>query len=204
MDIKALLAAVLVAAVPTMTLFASCTNNEAIEDEIISEGPSKFSPNVPEDVTFEGEQMNILIGSTGHVMYAKEENSDLINDTVYRTNKLVEDHFGIALNIEKSGAAGTGAGQQEATARFRSLIEAGDQTYHAFVHVQHSGMPQMTLERFFVDWNTIPFINLEEPWWYQNITNDLCFGDKVYVMTGDYALYIDRIDCLVFNKDILS
>ncbi len=204
MKIKALLAALLVAAVPTMTLFASCTNNEALEDEIIPEGPSEFSPNVPEEVTFEGEQMNILIGSTGQVMYAEEENSDLMNDTTYRRNKLIEERFGITLNIEKTGAAATGTGQGEATARFRSLIESGDQTYHAFTHVQHSGMPQMTLERFFVDWNTIPYINLEEPWWYQNITNDLSFGDKVFVMTGDYALYIDRIDCLVFNKDIFD
>jgi ABC-type glycerol-3-phosphate transport system substrate-binding protein len=65
-------------------------------------------------------------------------------------------------------------------------------------------MPQMTLEKFFVDWNTIPYINLEEPWWYQNITNDLCFGDKVYAMTGDYVTYVGSIDCLVFNKDIFD
>ena len=204
MKIKALLAALLVAAVPTMALFASCTGGEGELEETIGDTLSEFSPNVPEEVMFDGEQMNILIGSTGQVMYAEEENSDLMNDTTYRRNKLIEERFGITLNIEKTGAAATGSGQAEAVARFRSLIEAGDATYHAFTHVQHSGMPQMTLERFFVDWNTIPYINLEEPWWYQNITNDLCFGDKVYVMTGDYVNYIGSVDCLVFNKDIFD
>ncbi len=200
-----LLAALLIAAVPTATLFASCTGPDT-DGEIIDEIEeiSEFSPNIPEGTTFEGETFNVLIGSVGQVMYAEEENSDLINDTVYRTNKLVEEHFGITLNIEKTGAGGTGGAQAEATARFRSLIESGDQTYHAFTHVQHTGMPQMTLERFFVDWSTIPYINLEEPWWYQNITNDLCFGDKVYVMTGDYVNYIGTVDCLVFNKDIFD
>ncbi len=201
----ALLAALLIAAVPTVALLASCDKEPALDDEIIgTDEKSEFSPNIPEGTTFEGETFNVLIGSVGTVMYAEEENSDLINDTVYRTNKLVEEHFGITLNIEKTGAAATGAGQDEATARFRSLIESGDETYHAFIHVQHSGMPQMTLEKFFVDWNTIPYINLDDPWWYANITNDLCFGDKVYVMTGDYINYVDSICCLVFNKDIFD
>lgn len=198
--ISALLAAML--SLSAISL-AACSpkDDEELDDTL---GVSEYSPNIPEEVMFEGETMRILIGSSGQAMWAEEENSDLINDTVYRNNATVADRFGITLDIQKTGAATTGTGQQEATARFRSLIEAGDQTYNAFIHVQHTGMPQMILEKFFVDWNTIPYINLSEPWWYQNITNDLCFGDKIYVMTGDYALYINSIDCLVFNKDIFD
>ena len=167
---------------------------------------AEFSPNIPAADTklFEGKTFSMLIGSTGQSIYAEGENGSLINDTVYRRNKLVEDHFGITLNIVKTGAASTGEGQKEATTQFRSLIESGDQTYNAFIHVQHTGMPQMILEKYFVDWNELPYINLSEEWWYENITNDLCFGDKIYVMTGDYALYIDKIDCLLFNKDIFD
>ena len=215
-----LLAALLVATVPTVSLFASCTkgeektgDNEVVEGEQqpgeeVEENrlDNEFSPNIPqEDVSkFEGSTFSMLIGSVGGVIYAEEENSKPVNDTAYRRNKLIEDHFGITLNIVKGGYAATGGGQQEATTQFRSLIESGDQTYNAFTHVQHTGMPQMILERYFVDWNEIPYVNLEEDWWYQNITNDLCFGDKIYVMTGDYALYIDSIDCLLFNKDIFD
>ena len=217
-----LLAALLVAAVPTVSLFASCTAKEEKNDvgEVV-EGAGEqqgeqevekdrldydFSPNIPtSDIgNFEGKTFSMLIGSVGGVIYAEEENSKPINDTVYRRNKLIEDHFGVTLNIVKTGAAATGTGQNEAATQFRSLIESGDQTYHAFTHVQHTGMPQMVLERYFVDWNEIPYINLEDNWWYENITNDLCFGDKIYVMTGDYALYIDSIDCLIFNKDIFD
>ena len=209
-----LLAALLVAAVPTVSLFTSCGKKEAKENdaektpvvEEVDPLESDFSPNIPaEDVgNFEGSTFSMLIGSVGGVIYAEEENSKPVNDTVYRRNKLLEDHFGITLNIVKTGVSATGGGQQEATTQFRSLIESGDQTYHAFTHVQHTGMPQMILERYFVDWNEIPYINLAEDWWYENITNDLCFGDKIYVMTGDYALYIDSIDCLLFNKDIFD
>ena len=221
MKTKVLLAALLVAAVPTVSLFASCSkqdnkqndddkqqteqgNNDNQPAEDVDPLTLDHSPNVPADVKFDGETFGILIGSVGGFMYAEEETSDIVNDTIYNDNLNVEERFGIKLNIVKGGYAATGEGQSQATAQFRSLIEANDTTYHAFMHVQHTGMPQMILEKYFVDWNTLPYVDLEEEWWYQNITKDLCFGDKIYVMTGDYARYIDSIDCLVFNKQIFD
>ncbi|MBR5553471.1 MAG: extracellular solute-binding protein [Clostridia bacterium] len=212
---------VFLALVLAVSSLASCTkkadetDNTQTPDETEQTGAvvdpenrlsGEYSPNIPEaDVKkFEGKTFSMLIGSTGQSIWAEEENGTLINDTVFRRNKLVEDRFDITLNIVKTGAASTGEGQQQATTQFRSLIESGDQTYNSFVHVQHTGMPQMILEKYFVDWNEIPYVNLSDEWWYENITNDLCFGDKIYVMTGDYALYIDRIDCLLFNKDIFD
>jgi len=212
-----LILAALLVAVPTTALFASCgqQDTETVVDQVVQEETetdsessnrlaTQFSPNIPEGVKFEGETFGMLIGSTGQSIYAENENSDLVNDANYRRNALVGEHFGVEMNIVKTGAATTGEGQQEATTQFRSLIEANDDTYHTFVHVQHTGMPQMILEKYFVDWNTVPYINMEDEWWYQNITKDLCFGDKVYVMTGDYALYIDKIDCLLFNRDVFD
>ena len=218
MKAKSALAVLLAATLSASALLTSCkkdekptgddtkTGGDTTVDTPVSEDPldGDHSPNVPADVKFDGETFSILIGSTGQHMYAEEETSDIVNDTVYNDNLNVEDRFGITLNIVKGGYDATGGGQSQATAQFRSLIEANDTTYHAFMHVQHNGMPQMTLERYFVDWNTLPYIDLEEEWWYQNITKDLCFGDKVYVMTGDYARYIDSIDCLVFNKQIFD
>ena len=212
---------VFLALVLAVSSLASCTkkadetDNTQTPDETEQTGAvvdpenrlsGEYSPNIPEADAkkFEGKTFSMLIGSTGQSIWAEEENGTLINDTVFRRNKLVEDRFDITLNIVKTGAASTGEGQQQATTQFRSLIESGDQTYNSFVHVQHTGMPQMILEKYFVDWNEIPYVNLSDEWWYENITNDLCFGDKIYVMTGDYALYIDRIDCLLFNKDIFD
>ncbi len=216
---KSILAAFL-ALVLVLSPIAGCTkkaDDGAIDDGTVTDGAQtavdpnnrlsgEYSPNIPEadSKLFEGKTFSMLIGSTGQSIYSEGENGSLINDTVYRRNKLVEDHFDITLNIVKTGAASTGEGQKEATSQFRSLIESGDQTYNAFIHVQHTGMPQMILEKYFVDWNELPYINLSDEWWYENITNDLCFGDKIYVMTGDYALYIDKIDCLLFNKDIFD
>ena len=211
-----LILAALLLSVPTVSLFASCGEKGTPDDNAQGEkGETSvsgnedrlsydFSPNIPEGVKFDGETFSMLIGSTGQSIYAETENSDLVNDANFRRNNLVAEHFGVTMNIVKTGAAATGEGQQEATAQFRSLIEANDDTYHSFVHVQHTGMPQMILEKYFVDWNTVPYVNLDDEWWHQGVRDELCFGDKVYVMTGDYALYIDKIDCLLFNKSVFD
>lgn len=208
-----LLAAILIIT-PVMT---ACNNGEdEVEDENVENEVSgeanpddrlsyAFSPNIPEGTKFDGKKFSMLLGSVGDGFYAEEDTGDLVKDAVYQRNALIEEHFGIELDIPKSGYGHDGKGQDEAGTLFRSLIEAGDESYHAFVHVQSGGgMPQMVLENYFVDWNTIPYVNLDDEWWYQNIKRDLCFGDKIYMMTGDYALYIDRIDCLVFNKEIFD
>ena len=219
MKTKTILAVLLAASLSMSALFTSCKKGEkpsgGNDDEKQGEEnvdqpedtdplEGDHSPNVPADLRFDGETFSVLIGSTGQHMYAEEETSDLVTATVYNDNLNVEDRFGVTLNIVKGGYAATGEGQGQAAAQFRSLIEANDPTYHAFMHVQHTGMPQMMLEGYFVDWNTIPYIDISEEWWYQNITNDLCFGDKVFTMTGDYALYIKYIDCLIFNKQIFD
>ena len=197
--------------------FVSCTGGDNEKgkgnsvDEIITElDPNNrlattFSPNIPVGTRFDGETFNFLIGSIGYYMYAEEENSNLINDATYRRNTLVGEHFGIGVNIVKSGYSEDGEGQRNAAMQIRSLIESNDTTYHAFSQTQNGGgMPQMILEEYFVDWNTIPYINLEDEWWHQFISDDLSFGNKIFVMTGDYSLYIDRINCLLFNKDIFD
>ena len=198
-----LLAAILVI-VPVITC-TSCSKDEVDEKTNLTDEmeDDAFSPNIPAGTKFDGETFNFLIGSVGYLMYAEEETGDLLNDAVYRRNTLIAEHFGIDLNIEKRGF-NESEGQGEATALFRSLIESGDETYNAFSQVQHSGMPQMMLENYFVDWNTIPYINLEDNWWHQKISDELSFGDKIYVMTGDYSIYLERTNCLVFNKDIFD
>ncbi len=210
----ALLAALLVAAVPTMAIFTSCgddevktpvdeTPNTDVSGEVeVDDGEEKSG--VPAEVRFDGEKFSLLIGSSGQQIYAEEETGDIVNDIVYQRNAAVAERFGIEMNIVKSGVSSDNAGQREGTQQIQTLIMSNDDTYQAFTHIQHTGMPELILQKNFVDWNTLPYIDISKPWWYQNITKDLCFGDKVYVMTGDYAMYIGLIDCLVFNKDIFD
>ena len=132
---------------------------------------------------------------------AEEETGDDKNDAVFQRNALVEEHLGVDLEFVSSTRGTSGGEQGEETSLIRTLIQSGDDTYDAFVQVQHSGMPTLIAEKMFIDWNTVPHIKLDNPWWYSNVIRDISFGDKIYCMTGDYNLDSFAVtECLIFNK----
>ncbi len=136
---------------------------------------------------------------------AEEETGDDMNDAVYQRNQLVMEHTGVELEFVASSRTSNGADQQAETSLIRTLIQSGDDTYDAYVHVQHTGMPTLIEEGMFVDWKTIPHVKLDNPWWYSNVERDICFGDKVFCMTGDYNLSsFSGSECLIFNKTMLD
>ena len=208
----------LIAFAMVSTLATSCskdkvdteTNVDAQTDtEAEAEVPK--DPNeleLPEDLDIEGETFNLYVAlSTLKNSYISEEltGTSITKDAVFERNEAVKNHLGIDLNFVASTLSTGGADQQTETSKISSLILAGDTTYDAFVHVQHTGMPTLINEGMFIDWNEIPIINLEKPWWYSNALRDITFGDKIFCMTGDYNLNtFQETAILIFNKGLMD
>ena len=168
--------------------------------EVSEEEEGNFE--VPKGVA-EGKEFNMYIAlSTCNKSYlAEEENGNEINDAVFQRNALAEDWTGAEINFVGSTRTSGGSDQQLETNQIRTWIQAGDTTYDAYVHVQHTGMPTLIEEGMFANWNDIPHVNIENPWWYSNVARDICFGEKIFCMTGDYNLdSFSNTACLIFNK----
>ena len=132
---------------------------------------------------------------------AKEETGDQLNDAVFQRNQLVKEHTGAELVFVATTRTSSGADQAAEISLIRTLIQSGDDTYDAYIHTQSGGMMTLAEENMFIDWNIVPHINLDNPWWYTNVKRDICFGDKVFFMTGDYNLNtFSETECLLFNK----
>ena len=197
----------LILAAASVTLFTSCGDDELKEaptgeDSSSEKVETEEKSGVGEEVRFDGMKFSAMIGSAGQQIYAEEETGDIVKDIVYKRNAEIAERFGIEMEFVKT--VDPGQEQRKATQQIQTLIMSNDDTYDVYLHIQHQGMPELILQNYFVDWNTLPYIDIQKPWWYYNCTKDLSFGDKVYVMTGDYAMYIGVIDCLVFNKDIFD
>lgn len=159
---------------------------------------------VPEGIA-EGKTFSMYIANPDikNSFIAQEQTGNTLNDAVFTRNSLVEEHTGVKLNFVISSRTSNGSDQLEETNFIRTLIQSGDDTYDAYVHVQHSGMPTLIEEKLFTNWNDVPYVNIENPWWYSNVQRDLCFGDKIYCMTGDYNFNsFARSECLIFNKTL--
>ncbi len=200
--ILALILAVLMMA----ACFVACGDNEVVDDGKVNEvesGEKELGFHVPEGIA-EGKELYVYIGTPGIAesgFMAEDLNGEDVNDMIFERNQAVEEYTGADITFVKTNLTNSGGDQQATTAMIRTLIQANDDTYGAFFHVQHSGMPTLVSEKMFVDWNTIESVNLENPWWYKNLIRDICYGDKVYCMTGDYNLgsFINT-ECLIFSK----
>ncbi|MBR5308236.1 MAG: extracellular solute-binding protein [Clostridia bacterium] len=188
--------------------FASCTKKDKDENKedlpkveaTVDENVFEVPEGIAADKTF---SLYLAMPTVSNSFIAKEETGGDLNDAVYMRNRLVEEHTGVTLNFVKTSRSSNGNDQAAETAQIRTLIQAGDSTYDAYIHAQHAGMPTIIEEGMFVDWNEIPYINIENPWWYSNVQRDICFGDKIFCMTGDYNLKsFAETECLLFNKTL--
>ena len=130
----------------------------------------------------------------------EEETGDSINDIMYQRNHEVMKRFNVEFTT-KDGYSNNGEG----TPIIRSLIQSGDDTYEVFINVQHVGIP-LIYEDLFVEWNeNMPYANLSNPWWYQNVQRDLNYGNKIYVTAGAYNYHCLRgSGVLAFNKTMMD
>ncbi|MBR5308234.1 MAG: extracellular solute-binding protein [Clostridia bacterium] len=190
----------------------ACMKGGNNDDTVVSDGSEDVENvnaedgvfSVPEGVA-EGKTFSLYIANPDikNSFIAEEETGDEFNDSVYERNRLVEEHTGVELNFVASTRTSNGADQGAETSQIRTWIQAGDNTYDAYLHVQHSGMPTLIEEGMFLDWNDIPYVNIENPWWYSNVQRDICFGDKIFCMTGDYNFKsFANSECLIFNKTL--
>ncbi len=138
-------------------------------------------------------------GSMGY-MIAEEETGDLVNDAVFQRNIAIEEAYNLKFNMFHAEP-----GEQNNANKIRSLIMAGDTTYHMFEALQHGGMPALILRDYFVDWNELEYVDLSKPYWNSKGVKDLGFNDRIYVMGGDINLITyNGTNCILFNKKLFD
>lgn len=189
-----------------MTALYSCGKSE--KDEKESDNTQMIEDDdfwLPKDLRFEGETFDLYVAmpTASQSFIAPEETGHHITDAVYTRNKLVEQRLGVELNFVGTAKTSSGEDQNYESSLIRTLIQGGDDTYDAYVHAQHGMMPTLIEEGLFVDWNELKYVNTDNPWWYSNVKRDICFGNKIYCMTGDYNFKsFASTACVAFNKTL--
>ncbi len=155
------------------------------------------------DIRFDGETFTLYRGYPTGSYIMEEETGDILDDSIFLRNRLVEERLGITLDYVECNFKTDGSSQSEATSTISSFIMAGDDTNDVYVHVQHTGMPGLIAQGCFVNWRTVPNLDLSQDYWYQRCLDDINYYDKVFAMTGAYNLSsLTGANCLYFNKNI--
>lgn len=166
------------------------------------------SPELP-DINFEGYKFSILSVNSTAMSNSKETGSHFwsdfgynadrsgepINDAVFARNLVIEDRYGISINV-------TEVTDVEATAK--KAVNAGDDVYDIVMPIIDRTY-SMAEPGYIYELSEIPYINLNKPWWDHILTDDLAMGNKIYVATGDISMEDEEYNwCVVFNKSIIK
>ena len=130
-------------------------------------------------------------------IFAEEINGDVINDAVYNRNAKIEEKYNIKItqiSVENP----------QVETKVTQAIKAGDDIYDVVApHLVQ--FPPTAQAGNYVDFFSIPYLDLEKPWWDQGTIRDLSIINKLFILQG--ALLVldnDAMEAMIFNKELLK
>ena len=166
--------------------------------DIDSGGEPEIPDNLPE-MDFGGYDFRVYMRHDGRNtdFFAESENGDLINDAVYKRNKIVEDRFNINIvPVIYTNEFDTSA---------EKAILAGSDAYDIMaMHGVHSF--SYAKKGLVIDWlEDMPYVNFAMPWWRDDITKGFAAFGNLYCVTGDMShLSFSSVMCMLFNKTLFQ
>ncbi len=135
------------------------------------------------------EDMEVDGGYTGSVL----------NDSIIDRNIVVSEDFGVDIRVIKINGDHNGA-NNELVIQSSSGIDDYD------MYVGHKETFTLCVQNgYCYDLDSIPTLNLTQPWWDQGCYEHLSVANKVYMMTGDINPTTMRFrSCMVYNKELMT
>ena len=128
--------------------------------------------------------------------FVEELTGEIFNDAVYNRNLKVESEYNVILK------AIYGNNWDSTYNDLKKDVKAGDLRADVyFTHVQ-SGVAGMASDGYLRDWNIVPHLDFEKPWWNKTAITNLNIANKTFYLSGSMSIQ-DPI-LLVFNKTLLQ
>jgi len=173
------------------------TADSAVSDisgeEITAE--TEAVPDIPEDVDFDGAEFKSLLPEWSlytTYYFTDEENGDTVNDTIYERSRVVEEQLNIDIGYTCEGMI------YDTRDHFANLMLAGEDVYDLYFTHNSTSLASYVNERYVQDWNTIPYIDMDKPYWSQSSRQSMEFEGILPLVSS--SLIIPDINSLFYNK----
>ena len=163
-----------------------------------AETEPEYKPDLPE-VKNDGEQLVILNrgpdASTYKevCIYAEEPTGDLVNDSVYRRNKIIEEKYGIEIvSVVKDNVSDA------------IQISAQSQTdEYDIAFPQMRLISSLSTSGYLYNLHDLNYVDFEKPYWDSNFNEDLTIHGKLYAMVSDISVMnLIYTRGIIFNRDL--
>lgn len=213
--------AFILAAMLTVSLFCSCSDNdnqgagttnegtkaEAVvtteDTSYLYDADGYLKDLIPEDLKYEGTVIRELIWSDDSTpeFGITEEQEDIVKNSVYRRNNRVEDRLKITL--EEVGTPGNSSNRENYLTAATTAAAGGD-----FYDIYASYSMSTTLCAYnglCRDLLEYPIIDFAKPWWPDSLIEEATIRGKLYYASGDIThSLINNLYGIFFNKDIMN
>ena len=188
----------------SMTACASTETTEPSDSTSASESgtvPTEAVIPLPE-IDYGGTNYKILTAAEQwQGFYNAEQTGDAVDDAVFARNKAVEERYNITLDYVVYN--GHSAGTKDVKTALTASVMGGSAEFDLMVGTVSYTTPYITDNLFMDLYNT--GINFSEPWWYQDINEELELGGKLYVAAGGYGLQaVSNAVVTYFNKKLVA
>ncbi len=158
--------------------------------------------NLPSDLRYNGETVVYHVRGDENCIaefQIEEMTGEVVNDALYQRNIDVSER----LNVKLETAVGNGWQAYGATiGAIRASIQASDGAYDVIAGWS-AQIPSLSLEGLFLDAQTIPYLDLEMPWWKQSCRTELKIGNRLFFVTGDLTqTIIESMYVYTFNQKV--
>lgn len=175
------------------------TNTDTTTETVAQTEETKLTADLPE-MDFDGYTFTMLTKGLYNIHWrsidavAEEMNGEAINDAVFNRNSAIAERF----NVTFAEMTHTDANP---TPLAKKTIQAGEDVFDVILH--DNQISPLITDGMLVDLNTIPYMDLEKPWYDQNANASLSIGGKLHVTAGEMTIMDNNATwCFQFNKSL--
>lgn len=189
-------------------LLASCGSESEGEETTVASGDSSAEETTAEVSAFDALPAEDYDGYTFKVylnnqddryvdmMTEGEETGDIFNDLIYLRNLAVEEKYNITFEMAEDD-------YNLVISTARESVMAGDEPWDLYFANCYAA--PLAAEGYCYEMNSLPNVDLSNPWWDPAALEGMSVGGKNYIVTGDISpTSLLTSSCMVFNKRLLD
>ena len=130
-----------------------------------------------------------------HDIYAEAENGETINDAVFARNLTVGEKYNFSITLENVAF-------DTLVTRVKNAVSAGEDAYD-LVYLRLFEQKNLVSGGYFVNFNSIPHIDMTKPWWDAGCVESLTVDGKLYLAASSINISDENATAgILFNKQI--
>ena len=210
---------ILVLVIASIPFFVSCGPDESVaQDERLTENDTEITDNIMgEEITedidprllvhdnlpemdFGGANFTILYPAWSNYVlglyFVEDLHEDPLGGAVFMRQLNVEERFNVNIRTRRVYDLG------QIFTEINRMVMAGDNAYDLALTHCIAGIFSFATSAVAVDWNTVPHVDFDKPWWNQRMNDELSIFGVLLPAVSDFIIFDPTV--IFFNKQMVE